>query len=68
MIELRKPGKYISGDQPAGMTLIALYTARHGEDVMLKCGYPSYFRAMDGKEPYVETEIRAVMKTLSFGE
>jgi len=68
MIELQQRAKYTTGDAATGMTVLALYTARHGEEVMLQCGYPGRFSTRDGKEPYVETEIRAVMKTLSFGK
>jgi len=68
MIEVRKRAKYSSADVPPGMTVIALVTAYHGEAVMFKCGYPAYFKEKDGKQPFVESEIRAVMKTLSFGK
>jgi hypothetical protein len=67
MIELRQDHKNSSVDAPNRMTMIAVYTVHRGEEILFQCGYSSYFRRIDGKEPFVESEVRAVIETLSFG-
>ena len=68
MIELRHLVKDRSVNLPFGGTFIILYTVRGGEEIMLQCDHVGPFERPPEKEGYFESEMRAVMKTLSFDE
>jgi hypothetical protein len=68
MIELRHLIKDRSVNWPFGGTFIMLYTVRAGEEIMLQCDHVGPFERPPEKEGYFESEMRAVMKTLSFDE
>jgi hypothetical protein len=68
LIELRVHPTYDRYDIPDRHTVVALYTAYHGDEILFECGYPDIINRPNTTEPYIETEIRALMKTLRFGE
>jgi hypothetical protein len=68
MIELRHQVKDRSVNWPFGGTFIMLYTVRAGEEIMLQCDHVGPFERPPEKEGFFESEMRAVMKTLSFDE
>jgi hypothetical protein len=68
MIELRHQIKDRSLDMPYGGTFILLYTVRAGEEIMLQCDHIGPFERPPEKEGYIESEMRAVIKTLSFDQ
>ena len=68
MIEVRQLVKDRSVNWPFGGTFILLYTARAGEEIMLQCDHVGPFERPPEKEGYFESEMRAVIETLSFAE
>jgi len=68
MIELRHLIKDRSVNWPFGGTFIMLYTVRAGEEIMLQCDHVGPFERPPENEGFFESEMRAVMKTLSFDE
>jgi hypothetical protein len=68
MIEIRHQFKNRSVNWPFGATVIMLYTAREGEEIMLQCDHIGPFEHPPEKEGHFETEMRAVIETLRFSE
>jgi hypothetical protein len=68
MIEIRHQVKDRWVNLPLGATIIMLYTVRGGEEIVLQCDHVGPFERPPEKDGYIESEMRAVMKTLSFDE
>ncbi len=67
MLELRL--RNIDPYRTPGMTMIlSLYTAYRGEEIMFECAYPDNVNRPDTEEPRIETEMRVLMKTLTFAD
>lgn len=68
LLEVRVHRQYDAYDVPDGTTFILLFTAYRGEEIIFTCGYPDMINRPTTKEPPIETEIRGIMKTLSFAD
>jgi hypothetical protein len=68
LIMLRHLVKDRSVNWPFGRTILMLYTVRAGEEITLQCEHIGPFEHPPEKEGFFESEMLAIMKTLSFDE
>ena len=66
VVLLERRMKFRSLDLTGAMTLVGLFTAWRGYEILLECGYPDVIRQDERAHVFVRDEIKKVLRTLHF--